>query len=85
MREVVDEFAKTKREELIIKKDLERIVDEGIKIIMTRLQDCDKLKRGDTPLYKISGLEGDDIYDKIDEKAWSALQEERVGPFADKS
>lgn len=85
LREVVDEFAKTKREELIIKKDLERIVDEGIKIIMTRLQDCDKLKRGDTPLYKISGLEGDDIYDKIDEKAWSALQEERVGPFADES
>jgi len=91
LREVVDEFAKTKREELIIKKDLERIVDEGIKIIMNRLQDCDKLKRGDTPLYKIqvqssiSKLEGDDIYDKIDEESWSALQEERVGLLADES
>jgi hypothetical protein len=73
---------------LITDSDLDSFISKGISFVSERIES--KLKRGDTPLYKlempevqtITDSESDDVYKQISGD-WSALQEERVRPLAD--
>ena len=88
LNKAIDEFVQSRREELITDSDLDSFISKGISFVSERIES--KLKRGDTPLYKlempevqtITDSESDDVYKQISGD-WSALQEERVRPLAD--